>query len=264
MAESSARKLLAEWFWTDRWTGSSGFLLPMEARGVYREMLTQAWRRGARLPNDHEAIQRAIGVTKPEWRRAWPLVSRFWREEDGYLVSDTQLEIYAEAKAAIDKASERGRKGGIASGKSRTQVPTQVHTQVETRVPTQVHAHVEHKSNPPSPSPIRSVSQKAERHSANARLSVDDELAERAGRFLERYREMYERFRGGARYVSKPSLDYVEAVELVRTWDDERLDRIATVFLTTNHRFAEEGSRTVAQFRSLASWCDSKLRENKL
>jgi hypothetical protein len=33
-------KLLAEWFWIDRWNGSTGFLLPMEARGVYREMLT--------------------------------------------------------------------------------------------------------------------------------------------------------------------------------------------------------------------------------
>ena len=31
---------------------TSGFLLPMEARGLYREMLTQAWMRGARLPND--------------------------------------------------------------------------------------------------------------------------------------------------------------------------------------------------------------------
>ena len=42
-------KLLAEWFWTDRWQGSSGFLLPLEARGLYREMLTQAWQRGGRL-----------------------------------------------------------------------------------------------------------------------------------------------------------------------------------------------------------------------
>ena len=32
--------LRAEWFWTDRWMGSSAFLLPMEARGLYREMLT--------------------------------------------------------------------------------------------------------------------------------------------------------------------------------------------------------------------------------
>jgi len=88
-------KLLAEWFWTDRWIGSSAFLLPMEARGMYREMLTQAWRRGARLPNDHEAIRRAIGATPGEWRRAWPAVQKFWRVDGDQLVNDTQLEIYA-------------------------------------------------------------------------------------------------------------------------------------------------------------------------
>src|SRR3954467_10029089 len=70
--KSSQDKLLGEWFWTDRWMGSSAFLLPMEPRGVYREMLTQAWRRGARLPNDHETIRRAIGCTDSEWKRCWP------------------------------------------------------------------------------------------------------------------------------------------------------------------------------------------------
>ena len=59
----AAEKLLAEWFWIDRWMGSSAFGLPIEIRGLYREMLSQAWRRGARLPNDHEQIKRMTGVT---------------------------------------------------------------------------------------------------------------------------------------------------------------------------------------------------------
>ena len=112
-------KMMAEWFWIDRWIGSSGFLLPMEARGVYREMLTQAWRRGARLPNDHEAIRRAIGATVPEWRRAWPLVQNFWRVEGSDLVNDTQLTVYAEAKARKDAASTRARAGAQARLKQR-------------------------------------------------------------------------------------------------------------------------------------------------
>lgn len=113
-------KLLAEWFWTDRWIGSSAFLLPMEARGVYREMLTQAWRRGARLPNDHEAIRRAIGATVPEWRRSWPLVKRYWRTEGHELVNDTQLAVYADAKGRMDTASARGRAGAKARLKKRS------------------------------------------------------------------------------------------------------------------------------------------------
>lgn len=107
-------KLLAEWFWTDRWTGSSAFLLPMEARGVYREMLTQAWRRGARLPNDPEAIRRAIGATVGEWRRTWPIVKKYWRVDGDALVNETQLEIYAAAKGRSERASQRGVKGARA------------------------------------------------------------------------------------------------------------------------------------------------------
>lgn len=88
-----------------------------------------------------------------------------------------------------------------------------------------------------------------------------ESLADRAGCFLDRYKALYTKHRKGAHYLGKPVLDFQEAVELVRTWDDDRLDKIATVFLTTDHEFAEKGSRTIAQFRALASWCDGKLRE---
>lgn len=90
---------------------------------------------------------------------------------------------------------------------------------------------------------------------------VSDEIAERAGRFCERYADLYAKHRKGARYLGKPTLDFQEALQLVATWDDQRLDKIATVFLTTDHEFAEKGSRTMAQFRAMASWCDSRLIE---
>jgi uncharacterized protein YdaU (DUF1376 family) len=86
----------------------------MEARGVYREMLTQAWHRGARLPNDHEAIQRAIGATRAEWRRSWPKVERFWRVNGEWLVNETQQLVYAEAQGVAQRASERGLRGAQA------------------------------------------------------------------------------------------------------------------------------------------------------
>jgi uncharacterized protein YdaU (DUF1376 family) len=136
-------KLLAEWFWTDRWIGSSAFLLPMEARGVYREMLTQAWRRGARLPNDHEAIRRAIGATVAEWRRAWPSVQRFWRVDGDNLVNDTQQTVYADAQAKSERASQRGLRGAQARHK---------HSQSSSA--RNAEAPPEHKPPSPSPSPI--------------------------------------------------------------------------------------------------------------
>ena len=137
-------KLLAEWFWTDRWMGSSGFLLPMEARGLYREMLTAAWRRGARLPNDPEAIQRAVGCTAGEWERCWPKVSKFWRVDGEGLVNDTQLEVFEVARGAAIRASERGRKGAQA-----------LHKQSASR------AQAERKHCPPSPSPSPSQEQQS-------------------------------------------------------------------------------------------------------
>jgi len=120
-----AEKLLAEWFWTDRWTGSSAFLLPLEARGLYREMLTQAWRRGAQLPTDPETIRRAIAGTEIEWERSWPLVRPYWHStEDGVLVNDTQLAIFTEtqARAVTNKAkainAARARWGGRGNGRA--------------------------------------------------------------------------------------------------------------------------------------------------
>jgi uncharacterized protein YdaU (DUF1376 family) len=240
-------KLLAEWFWTDRWMGSSAFLLPIEPRGLYREMLSQAWRRGARLPADHEAIRRAVGCTLVEWNRCWPKIAGYWRVEDDALVNDTQVAVWLEAKAIQERASSRGRAGAQARAQALAQ------------------AQREHvlKSQPPSPSP--SPKERKEHAPTNVRAfrptDTTDEIAERAGRFCERYALLYEKHRKGARYLGKPNLDYLEAVTLCQTWPDERLDQIATVFLNTDHEFAEKGSRTMAQFRAMASWCDSKLVE---
>ncbi len=142
-----ADKLLAEWFWTDRWMGSSGFLLPMLARGVYREMLTQAWRRGARLPNDPASIKRAIGATDAEWAEAWPLVSKYWRvDESNHLVNDTQLGVYAESKESADTTHERAIKGAQARWK---QSPSNA----------QASAQAKPEECAPSPSPSPSLSQ---------------------------------------------------------------------------------------------------------
>jgi len=87
-------------------------------------------------------------------------------------------------------------------------------------------------------------------------------VTERAGRFCERYADFYEKHRNGAKYRQNPMKDYQSAVSLCGTWtDDERLDKLAIVFLTTDHQFAESGSRTITQFAALASWCDGKLAE---
>lgn len=93
------------------------------------------------------------------------------------------------------------------------------------------------------------------------RAFTDADVTERAGRFIERYEELYQQHRKGARYLVKPHRDYEASVGLCNTWDDARLDKLAAIFLTTDHQFAESGSRTIPQFAAMASWCDSKLTE---
>jgi uncharacterized protein YdaU (DUF1376 family) len=102
-------KLRAEWFWTDRWQGSDGWLLPMEPRGLYREMLTAAWRRGARLPSDPEAIRRATSCTEGEWARCWPIIQHYWKPAGPYLVNQVQLQVYAEALDGVEAKSNKAR-----------------------------------------------------------------------------------------------------------------------------------------------------------
>lgn len=102
-------KLLGEWFWTDRWMGSRGWMLPIAPRGLYREMLTQAWKLGAALPHDERTIKQLCGVTDEEWSTYWPAVSEFWRVDGTLLVNDTQLEVYAKSVAVF----ESKRRGGI-------------------------------------------------------------------------------------------------------------------------------------------------------
>lgn len=107
----------AEWFWTDRWLGSSARGLPLEPRGLYREMLTVAWRQHAQLPAEPDAIRRLVGCSIEEWDRCWPLVQPYWRNADGVLVNDTQLEVYAECLRKAVVASVRARAGGRAKAR---------------------------------------------------------------------------------------------------------------------------------------------------
>lgn len=89
---------------------------------------------------------------------------------------------------------------------------------------------------------------------------VDSDIAGRAGRFVERYGELYQQHRNGARYLSRPSLDWDYACDLCRTWDDERLAKLAAIFLVSDDPWIAGGARTLGQFKARASWCDDKLR----
>ena len=87
-------------------------------------------------------------------------------------------------------------------------------------------------------------------------------LAERAGRLVERYGELYAELRRGAKHLrSKPALEWDKACQLVALWDDAHLEKLARIFLTTDEPWIASTGREFLVFASKASWADDKLRE---
>jgi hypothetical protein len=102
----------------------------------------------------------------------------------------------------------------------------------------------------------------SERESEGKQPDADqDALDLRAGRFCERYSELFATYRHGARYYARPAHDFGHACELVRVWDDERLEKLVVVFLRSDDPFIEQSTRSIGVFASRASWCDDKLRQ---
>lgn len=89
-----------------------------------------------------------------------------------------------------------------------------------------------------------------------------DVLAERAGRLVERYGELFQAHRFGARYHARPVLDFEEALGLVAHWpDDGRLEKLAVLVLTTDDPWIAGTDRAFKIFALKASWADQRLAE---
>ncbi len=91
----------------------------------------------------------------------------------------------------------------------------------------------------------------------------ESELSERAGRLREElYPAWYAKHRHGARLrLVANSLEYQDAMSLVRTWDDARLEKLAAIVLTSDDEWISRTDRGFHIFAVKASWADDKLRE---
>lgn len=90
----------------------------------------------------------------------------------------------------------------------------------------------------------------------------EPDTAERAGRFVERYGELYAELRRGAKHLrSKPALEWDKACQLVALWDDAHLEKLVRIFLTTDEPWIAGTGREFLVFAAKASWCDDRLRE---
>lgn len=251
MADSHSSKSPAFQFYPkDFLTSEHVELMSLAERGVYITLICKCWIEGS-LPSDVTALARLCGTPIGAFRRLWPAVEPCFRLAVNGRLTHARLEHERKKQREFRrKQAENGRLGGR---------PRKPHTTQTKAMGFSGLTQTEPKKS--SSSSVCNLQSSDSSHT-RAHAREPNEVSERAGRFVnEVYPELYAKFRKGARYVSRPALDFQEALQLCRVWDDERLVKIATVFLTTDHEFAEKGSRTMAQFRSMASWCDSRLAE---
>lgn len=233
--------------------------------GVYIRLLCACWNHGS-LPADLSRLAKLAGATLAEMRRCWPAVSvKFLPHpmEDGRLINP-RLEREREKQHGFRRRqSDNGKRGGRPKKPNETQPFSETSPSEKAWVSPEKAKKSSSSSSADSSPEVRK--DRVLPVAARALDPSDDpELSKRAGDFCDRYAEMHQRFRKGARYVSKPNLDFLEALQLVQVWDDDRLDLLAQAFLTTDDEWVASGSRTLARFRSRASWCDDKLRERGL
>lgn len=232
--------------------------------GIYIRLLCACWTNGS-IPSDLSRLHTLCGATQREMQKYWPAVSvKFVPHptETGRLVNPRMERERAkqteyrgrQASAATKRWQYRNNATALpphpsgnallsSSSSSSSSSDCSQQERASTReIPIAVKPPNGHASRPLDP-------------------SDDPVLSERAGRFCERYADMHAKYRHGARYMSKPNLDFLEALQIVRVWDDERLDKLAQAFLTTDDEWVASGTRTMARFRSRASWCDERLRE---
>jgi hypothetical protein len=107
-----------------------------------------------------------------------------------------------------------------------------------------------------------------EREGTDSKENVSTEKPssdERARRLREElYPAWYARYRHGARLrisLIANSLEWKEALSLVETWDDARLEKLARIVLTTNDEYIAGTDRGFRIFAMKASWADSRLSE---
>jgi hypothetical protein len=269
-------------FYIDDYRGSRAVQrMTFAQRGMYIEMLIEQWDKGS-LPDCPRACAQLLGGTDEEWIAAWPALRRKFVDRRAKPREEHEIEIPAEddpdrrivnlklekvrkAKRAYKRERQTsGRAGGEARARNLRTSPNLHAVANVGQLPQTSSSAIAKGSTPPpsvSPPPTPSVSPSPPPPVVrNGRALVDEEIAERAGRLVERYGELFYQHRGGAMYRPRPALDWDEGCDLCRLWpDDARLDKLATLVLTTDDPWISRTDRSFHIFALKASWADERL-----
>jgi len=104
--------------------------------------------------------------------------------------------------------------------------------------------------------PIRSLHATSE--AVDADLSPAGDNRE-VGAFLKAFCELYSKHRHGAKYAVNRAKDVPTVRRLLTVYGPERLEKVATVLLTTDEEWIEHTDRGIGILSVKASWCDGML-----
>lgn len=89
-----------------------------------------------------------------------------------------------------------------------------------------------------------------------------DAVGDRARWLMETYPEWYRLERHGARHrIIGGPLEFQDAMNLVETWNNQRLEQLARIVLTTDDEFISRTDRSFKIFALKASWADDRLTQ---
>lgn len=222
-------------------------LMSHTERGIYITLICLCWLEGS-LPKEPAQLAKMVSIPVPRFLKLWngPIATCF-QERDGRLVQRRLEKERAKQEEYRANQAAKGRQSAVARF-NRGSTEPQPH----------VSAPVQPEVN--SSSPISDLQSPV---STLPRSGARDDLAARAGKLLqEDYPAWYAKYRHGARLrlMANPLL-FQDALSLVSTWDDDRLEKLARIVLTTDDEWVSRTDRGFKIFVARASWADDRLRQ---
>ena len=221
-------------------------MMTNEQIGAYVLLLCHAWQRPEGLPLEMGPLSKLARCPQRRFEQSiWPTVrERFVSTETGW--KNDRLEDERRKQCDFREAASRaGKRSGEA--RQRTSVERPLNDRSDS-----VDVSLERKANGNATLHLLSAT------AVKPHTPIDDPpVAE----FLEGYRERYQRVTGGALPLTVSPKDFAIATELLRTWPLPRLLDMAELYLHRTDRDVAGKPKTLAWFKPMAPWADTRLRE---
>lgn len=230
--------------------------MSLQERGAYITLLCVCWQEQS-LPMALNRLANMVGSPLSAFHKLWPAIAPCFVEKDGRYVHP-RLEKEREKQ---DHFRRRQSDKGKASATAR-----QPKGQPESnRGSTGVQPEGQPKPNSPIsylPTPVQSATHSVSARATEPSGTTDEILGKRAAALLETYSRLYAQHRHGARF-RRPlgNLEWTEAVEICRTWDDDTLAKLITILLTTDDDWVARTDRGWKVFNARVQWCADRLAE---